>query len=299
MDENLTPEIKEKLDRLAALEADIAKKEADIESMKAQLSELPTLKETNQKLSTVISTTFDPKNFFANEDEMRRQVLLKQYPGHNPNVISRIMDSSLKNDEKIIYGLMFDGVADNENDARAWIEDKFGDSNDMTSAQRVELNRMAKTYEEKFNTLKKIELPKFDPTQAIEETFAKSKEDKKNKRMELEQYIDSQLIPKLSDLKINDIKVNTEDVINKLKSQKTTFADMYAGANTSEIESDIVSRVIFQNMESILAEHAKIVEARVRAEVENPAIGTGSHIPPNNGDSKYDNFYRKLDAFKL
>ena len=186
MDENLTPEIMEKLDRLAALEADIAKKEADIESMKAQLSELPTLKETNQKLSTVISTTFDPKNFFANEDEMRRQVLLKQYPGHNPNVISRIMDESLKNDEKIVYGLMLDGVADNESDARAWMESEFGEIADMTAAQKVALNRLAKSYEEKFNNLKKIELPKFDPTKAMEETFATAKQAKQQKRSELE-----------------------------------------------------------------------------------------------------------------
>ena len=298
MAEELSPEIKEKLDRFTALEAEAAAKAAEIEAMKAKLVEVDSLKEMNQKLSSVIETTFDPKNFFANENEMRRQALLKQYPNYNPNVISRIMDESLKNDEKIVYGLMLDGVADNESDARAWMESEFGEVSDMTAAQKVALNRLAKTYEEKFNNLKKIELPKFDPTKAMEETFATAKQAKQQKRSELESYIDNELLPKLSDLNVNGIKIDTTDVVQKLKTQKTNFADIYAGANTSEIESDIIARVVHKNMDSILVEHARLVEARVRAEIENPTP-LGGAIPPPNNNPSYDSFYKKLDQYKV
>lgn len=261
-----------------------------VEELQGQLSETT---KKYQELEQKYKQELNPLSYFANENEYKRQVLLKKHPELDPSVLSKVVSSDIEKLSpldaiKLNMQIQDADIYRNEKEVIEAIEDEFQIEelsektlDEIPSLERNKILKKAKEAKKYFKTLQDgIELPKEVDTEAIQkEKQQKAETIKENWKP----WLQNELPKELKEIKISKTVEGKENVLHTFDIDKK-FVDQiisnventasllgekgseFSDKNKAELVKSVRDLYILNNLHSIVKSHAEEVVTNMSEE---------------------------------
>lgn len=171
----------EKAQKLPEYEEKLSKYESDYNALKEEID--------------TYKTYVDPKTYFANETELKRNIILKTFPDKNPDIINRIMDFKHEGSvESSIEAAALNEMLSTPNFvgdvdvAKEIVMKDLGieveDLSELSQADKNRIQRAANNAVKNFNELKNVQVPEAFDYEKRKQELQAQKQELEAKRME-------------------------------------------------------------------------------------------------------------------
>ena len=269
--------------------------------------------------------SLDPMQYFVNEDEYKRQLILKKFGEEvNPAALNRIVSadlSTLSDIDVLVLGELVrnSNVYGGEAGARELVYDNLGidledNPSEWTTLQKNKIASAAVSIRSNLNKLKDVEIPAkvdFEATSQAKATEAKQKLDQLTGKWD-----------KAADKMLGGFKEMTiQDEVDGKKTDVFSYAvpDAFiSGAKTDVVEfmaengmeptqeniekamEYVQERFVRENFQNMLLSYGKEIEAKVTEkkdkEVDNPEPPKDTTKPVEEADKEQAEFYEKVKS---
>lgn len=294
-----------------------------LSELREKYTQLEGEREDISKKYEELQKALDPMQYFVNEDEYKRQLILKKYGEEvNPAALNRIVStdmSQLSDIDALVLGELVrnPNVVGGEAGARELVYDQLGidpeDSpSEWTTLQKNKIASAAVSIRTSLNKLKDVEIPaKVD----FEAQSAAKKEELEAKREEITKKWETETNKILGDFK--EFKI--QDKVDGKETDVFTFAvpdEFKSGAKADVLEfmvengleptqenierasQYVQERFVRENFQNMLLSYGKDVEAKVAEkkdrEVNNPEPPKDTTKPVEEGDKEMAEFFERV-----
>ena len=292
----------------------------DENTLKSSLKELAELRKTKEEYSTVkadlekykadyeeAKTALDPRKYFVNEDEYKRQLILQKYGAEvNPALLNTIVSkdlSQMSDIDVLVLGKMLSNpnIIDGETGAREMVLNQLGieseDQSEWTTLTKNVVYEAATNSRKSLNEIKNIEVPDIQDYESAKQAAQEAADKKRGLLTDTWGKITDKMMGNFNSFNFyKDKEDGTKEsyfdysVGDEFKQQARDLVNEYlvdgglepSEANIKEAQSYMQDLFLRRHANDILQAYGKDVETRVREELEkkidNPA-------PPNRQEA--------------
>lgn len=297
----------------------------DVKELRTKYSQLETDKSELQNKYEEALKANDPMQYFANEEEYKRQLILKKYGQEvNPAALNMIVSAdlaTLKDMDVLVLGEMVrnPNVIGGESGARELIYDRLGidpeeDQSSWSTLQKNKIASAATSIRNDLNKLKNVEIPE---RVDFETQSAAKAQELKQQRQELEGKWDkatSKMLDGFKEFTVQDeVDGNKTDVftyaipeafIPEAKADVLEFmAEQGLEPTQENIEKAmeyVQERFVRENFQNMLLTYGNEIRSKVTEEkdkeVNNPEPPKDTQKPEEQADKEQKEFFEKVKS---